>query len=100
MTPLLSELRYAWRRVVASAGSSLASVVTLAIAFAAFVAVFTCVDSVLLKPLPYPESDLLVVIRQAALGLDRFKSNQSEGSYLAYRSDRRVFDDVGAYIEN
>jgi putative ABC transport system permease protein len=100
MRLLLSELQHAWRRAVASAGSSLATFVTLAIALAALVAVFSGVDSVLLKPLPFPESDRLVVIRHAARGLDRFKNNQSEASYVTYRSDRRVFDDVGAYIEN
>ena len=64
--PLPSQLSLLWRRAAANPGLTLLSLLTLAIAVAATVAIFTVVNAVLLRPLPFPESERLVLLRHAA----------------------------------
>lgn len=56
------DLRFAARTLLKRPGYSLAAVGTLALGIGAAVSVFSVVDGVLLKPLPYPEPDQLVVV--------------------------------------
>src|SRR6266699_44655 len=57
---MLNDLRYALRSLLKTPGFTLTSLLTLALGIAASTAIFTVVDSVVLKPLPYPDSDRLV----------------------------------------
>ncbi len=56
----IAELKYAARRLRANPGFALAAVVCLALGIGATSAMFTLIDAVLLKPLPYPEPDQLI----------------------------------------
>jgi predicted permease len=62
MTTFGRELRFALRRLRAEPGFSLAALLTLALGIGAAVAIFTVVDGVMLRPLPYPEPDRLVQV--------------------------------------
>ncbi|MGH8221711.1 MAG: ABC transporter permease, partial [Woeseiaceae bacterium] len=64
MPSILSEIRQAARSLTRSAGYSTSVFLTLALGVGTSGAVFALIDGVLLKPLPYPESDRLVLIRQ------------------------------------
>jgi predicted permease len=55
----MNDLRYAWRQLVKSPGFSLTAILTLGLAIGANTAVFSLVDAVLLKSLPYPEPERL-----------------------------------------
>ena len=52
----LSDFRYGWRALVRTPGFLVTSVATLALAIGAVVGMFTVVNTVLLRPLPFPES--------------------------------------------
>ncbi len=60
---LFADLRYAIRRLRRTPSFTAASVLTIALGIGAATAIFSAVDGVLLKPLPYPDSDRLVASR-------------------------------------
>jgi putative ABC transport system permease protein len=60
----LRDVRYALRSLVRTRGFTVAVLLTLALGIGANTAVFSAVDAVLLKPLPFPEADRLVRLRQ------------------------------------
>ncbi|MCW5965941.1 MAG: ABC transporter permease [Bryobacterales bacterium] len=72
LSNLLQDIRYAIRVLVKSPGFATTAILTLALGIAASTAIFTIIDSVVLKPLSYPESGNLVALweRVAFLGPD------------------------------
>ena len=73
------------------------ALVTLAAGVGANIAVFSVVEGVLLKPLPYPHAERLVGVwhTSAVLHLDKF--NMAPANYFIYREQNRVFEDLGMY---
>lgn len=63
---LLRGLRHATRRLMCAPGFALVAILTLAIGIGATTAIFTMVYDVLLRPLPYPHANRLVMLREAA----------------------------------
>src|SRR5689334_12811480 len=71
------------------------AVFTLAIAIAGATAIFSILDAVVLRPLPYPHSERLAIIRDAAP--PRFPEfSLSPGRFLEWQARTRVFDAVAA----
>jgi len=79
---------------------AVAVVAALALGVGAAATTFTLLNAIILRPLPYPESDRLVALRHAAPRLGVGAAGQSATSYLHYREHNRTFEDIGAYIEN
>src|SRR6185503_11533698 len=77
-------------------------VLTLAFAIGANTAVFSVLDGVLLKPLPYPRAEELVSLRQLAPGAAASGSADalrlSPSMYLTYAENNRVFRSLGVWI--
>ena len=71
--------------------------ITLAAGVGANIAVFSVVDGVLLKPLPYPHPDSLVGVWHTAPGLNFDEINMAPSNYFIYREQNRVFEDIGIY---
>ena len=93
----VGQLRYAARSLWRVRSFALAGVTTIALAVGAGCAVLTVVRAVLLRPLPYPESDRLVGLWHTAPGIGMSILEQSSGTYLSYRKSAQSFESIGAY---
>jgi len=73
------------------------TLLTLALGIGANTAVFSVIESVLLKPLPYPHAEQLVSIMHRAPELHIDELPSSPSTYFTYREHGRVFQDVGLF---
>src|SRR6186713_725499 len=96
MDSLMRDLRHGLRRVVAAPGFTAIAILTLALGIGANVAIFTVVNAVLIRPLPFPDSDRLVRIAADARATNgrNIGISQPELDDLGHRAG--VFDGVTA----
>ena len=98
MQTLFYDLRYALRQLVKAPGLILLAVLTLALGVGANTAIFTVIESVLLRPLPYAKPDRLLYIGPAA-----DKPGPGATSWLNYhdvRAQSKLLSDVAGYSED
>jgi len=94
MDAILSELRLAARSLRRTPAVTFAVLLTLAIGIGANTAVFSVVDGLLLRPLPYPDPDRLGLIWIQSPGIGIFQDWPSPGQFLDVKAQNRSFDDM------
>ncbi|HEY8020565.1 MAG TPA: ADOP family duplicated permease [Thermoanaerobaculia bacterium] len=94
MLTLLSRAARGLRR---SPGFTALCVLTLAVGIGADTAVWSVLDAVLLRPLPYPRSERLMWIGHTVPGLGLSLVGLSDGTYALYRAHQRSFSDLALY---
>ena len=73
------------------------AVLTLAIGIGANTAIFSVIEGVLLKPLPFPRPDELIAADHSAPGVNLPRAGAAPFLYFTYREDGRTFEDVGLW---
>jgi len=100
MESMTREFRQVFRKLTRSPSFTLVAVLTLALGIGANAAIFTVVHSILIRPLPYPDQDALVVPQHTAPGMGVTDVPHSEATYLIYAQDNRVFQAIGVYRQD
>ena len=94
---LLSQLRHVGRRLLRSPMFTLVTLITIGVGVGANSAIFSVVNGVLLKPLPYPEPDRLISVGQSAPGLGMADLTLAPSDYFTFRDENRTFQQFGLW---
>jgi predicted permease len=94
MSAFAQDVRYAIRTIRRSAGLTLVIVASLAIGIGANTAIFSVVNALLLKPLPYPDPDRLAVLWLRSPGINIPQDWPSPGQYIDLKNENRSFEDI------
>jgi putative ABC transport system permease protein len=97
MNNLFQDLRYGARILLKQPGITLVAVVTLALGIGANTAIFSLVNSILLRPLPFREPDRVVRLIQSSPKLGLATWGVSQADFAAYRDQNRSFESVALY---
>ena len=103
MTTIFRNIRHALRVLARAPGFSLTAIATLALGIGAATAMFTIVNSVLLRPLPFHDADRVAAIYtrydpESGYDIPRFSLSGPE--FLDYREQTRALEAVAAYLRN
>jgi putative ABC transport system permease protein len=98
MQALRREIRYAARRLARTPAFTWPAVLTLALAIAANASIFAIVQHIVLNPLPYPDSDRVIVLDNGAAGLNvKSGIGLTEGMYYQYLDRVRTLERIALY---
>jgi hypothetical protein len=93
---LVRDVRYAGRGLRRSPGFTVAVLLTLALGIGGNTAIFSVVDQVLLRALPYPQGDQLVLVHETGLGSDRH-FDVSPANWIDWQRESRTFRSLAAW---
>jgi putative ABC transport system permease protein len=94
------DLRFAFRTLRKSPGFTAVAVLTLALGIGANTAVFTVVNGVLLRPMPFPESDRLYLLSLAPRGgAFEWRPGISDCDYLGFREQDQAFENIASFTK-
>ena len=98
MHPILQDLRYAARMLRKNAALTMVIVLSLAVGIGANTAIFSVVNALLLKPLPYPEPDRLAILWLRSPGIGIPQDWPSPGQYMDIKAENHSFDELSISI--
>jgi putative ABC transport system permease protein len=93
---LLSDLRFAFRTLARSRAFTVAALLTIALGIGANAAIFSVVDALLLRPLPFPDPERLVVVWEKNIPRNRLDNVVSPGNYIHWTEQARTFERMAA----
>jgi putative ABC transport system permease protein len=97
METIFTDLRFGLRIMLKHPGFTLVAVITLALGIGANTAIFSIVNSILLRPLPFREPDRIVRMVQASPKLGLPSWGVSQADFAAYREQNRSFESIAIY---
>src|SRR5689334_5552067 len=98
MGTFMQDVKYALRVLASNRGFAFAAVLSLAIGIGANSAIFSVVNSLLLRPLPYKEADRLVILWNRSPGLGITQDWFSTAQFFDIKTNNHSFDDVAIAI--
>ncbi|HEY7287933.1 MAG TPA: ABC transporter permease [Vicinamibacterales bacterium] len=96
MESVLSDVRYATRLLVRSPGFAIVTILTLALGIGANAAIFSTVDAVLLRALPFGDPDRLVMVWEDNSAASYPRNTPAPANYADWKLRNRVFEDIAA----
>jgi predicted permease len=96
----MAQLRQTMRRLFRAPGFTLTTVLTLGVGIGATIAIFAVVNSILVKPLPFPNSDRLIALVHQAPGVGATELAASPAFYLTYREHNTTFESLALWWQN
>src|SRR5438067_11081474 len=94
MVSVLQDIRYAGRLLLRTPGFTVVAVLALALGIGANTAIFSIVNTLLLRQLPFPDPQRLVVVWEYNLPREKKDNVVSPGNYLHWRDMNRVFEQM------
>src|ERR1700731_4643390 len=91
---LLQDIRYGMRTLRKNPASTLVIVLSLAIGIGANSAIFSVVDALLLRPLPYPQPERLAAVWLHSPGIGIFRDWPSPGQYVDIQKENHSFEEM------
>ena len=98
METMLGDLRHAARRLRNAPGFTLVAVLTLALGIGATSAIFSVVNAVLLRPLPFPEPEQLVRVHTVTQATGGTRHDLSPPNFASLRDENRSFSGLALYL--
>jgi ABC-type antimicrobial peptide transport system permease subunit len=93
--PLITDLRQVVRRLTRAPMFTFVTLLTIAIGIGANSAIFSVINGVLFKPLPYPDASALIAVWQTAPKLNLKQLEVSPSDYFVFRQEIQTFKDFG-----
>src|SRR6266446_6860288 len=97
MESFMNQLRQVLRRLARTPMFTVITLITLAAGVGANTVVFSVLEGVLLKPLPYPHPEELITVAQKAPGINILELQAAPSMYFIYRDQNQSFKDIGMY---
>jgi predicted permease len=98
METLRQDLSYGFRALFKTPGFTIVAVLSLAIGIGANSSIFSVIDALLLRPLPYQDAERLAILWQRSPGLNVAQDWFSPGQYLDVKTQNQVFEQVAVTI--
>jgi hypothetical protein len=94
---ILRDISYSVRVLLKNYAFTIVVILTLALGIGANTAIFSFANGILLRPLPYPQSDRLAVLDETALKRGIDSMSVSFPNFLDWREQNKVFEDIAIY---
>ncbi len=94
------DLRFGLRSLLKNPTFTAIAVITLALGIGANTAIFSVVNAVLLRPLPYPQPERLLMVYGISLQAAQEKSPLCEADFLDWKSQNKVFESIAGFSTN
>src|SRR5215468_6859344 len=100
MQTLWQDLRYGARMLWKSPGFTLIAVITLALGIGANTAIFSVIDALMLRPLPFREPDKLFQVWESNVKLGQNEGDASYPNFADWRDRNQVFEQIAIYTDS